>query len=59
MAERTEEQTMKEAERLERLYVSTFPFLVKGDGPVEPYGNFKQVSAYTYGERVYLSGVSR
>lgn len=50
---------MKEAERLERLYVSTFPFLVKGDGPVEPYGNFKQVSAYTYGERVYLSGVSR
>lgn len=50
---------MKEAERLERLYVSTFPFLVQEDWPVGPYGNFKQVSAYTYGERVYLSSVSR
>ncbi len=59
MAERTEEQTMKEAERLERLYVSTFPLLVQGDGPVGPYGDFKQVSAYTSGERVYLSSVSR
>ena len=59
MAERTEEQTMKEAERLERLYVSTFPLLVQGDGPVGPYGDFTQVSAYTSGERVYLSSVSR
>ncbi|WP_251158111.1 hypothetical protein [Caniella muris] len=59
MAERTEEQTMKEAERLERLYVSTFPFLIQEDRTVRPYGNFKQVSAYTSGERVYLSSVSR
>lgn len=59
MVERTEEQARRDAERLERLYISTFPFLARNDRPVNPHENFKQVTACTYGEKVYLSSVSR